>query len=79
MKFYEALKECIENGKKIARGDWDSKEAYIWYVPPSCYADVNKDTTYRGHFCLKTAQGDIVSAIVATQTDLTSDEWIVIE
>lgn len=35
MKFYEALKECMENGKRIRNSKWNGKEAYVYYVHPS--------------------------------------------
>lgn len=34
MKFYEALKECTENGKKITREDWNGKGMFVYYIPP---------------------------------------------
>ena len=32
MKFSEALVECIENGKKITRKDWNGKDMYVYYT-----------------------------------------------
>ena len=32
MHFYEALKECMENGKKIRNKKWNGKDAYVYFV-----------------------------------------------
>ena len=35
MKFEEVLKECIENGKKITRKDWNGKDMFVCGIEDS--------------------------------------------
>ena len=93
MKFYEALKECIENGKRITRSDWNGKGQYVYYtkgrkIDVSAWmgSDDLTDTErlrgfvcLKGHFDLMNAQGERIPGWVATQTDLASDNWIILE
>ncbi len=70
MKFYEALKECIEHDVCITRADWNGKGQYVFFVHP------NED--HEGYFVLHNAQGKNVVGWLATQTDLYSDVWMVV-
>lgn len=96
MRFYDALKECIENGKKIRNGKWNGKEAYVYYVPPSTiiarnwinHSDAGAITEDEisqgyveilGHLDMRTADGKRLTGWLASQYDLLSDEWEVIE
>lgn len=97
MKFYDALKMCIEQGKRISREDWNGKGVYVYYVPSQKihidnYAQLvgvpddltereknNGFVTKSGHFVMMNAQGIRIIGWSATQTDLVSDEWMVIE
>ncbi len=76
MKFYDALKECVENGKKITRTDWNGKGMYVYYMP-SYY--VSGDYYHHGYFCMKNAQDEIITGWLATQTDMVSDKWEIVE
>lgn len=92
MKYYEALKECIENGKRITRSDWNGKNQYVYYskgkkIDVSAWMgmdDLTDSERLRGYVCLKShldmmnAQGERIIGWAATQTDVTSDKWEVL-
>lgn len=69
MKFYEALKMCIEDGECITRLDWNGKGQYVFFEPPS--------HMHEGYFVLHTCKGQKVIGWLASQTDLYSDQWAV--
>lgn len=96
MKFYEALKECTENGKKITREDWNGKGMFVYYIPPHdvpvkdwLTRDKNTELTdserlngvvhIAGHFDMYNAQGIRIIGWLASQTDMASDQWEVLE
>lgn len=69
MKFYEALKECIENEARITRADWNGKGQYVHFINPT--------NDHEGYFVLHNAQGKNVIGWLATQTDMYSDQWLI--
>lgn len=98
MKFYEALKECIENGKKITRKDWNGKGMFVYYVRPhkvpteewyqvmdGNIVDLQPSEKMRGHviisghFDMYNAQGIRIIGWLASQTDMASDQWEIVE
>ncbi len=95
MKFEEVLKECIENGKKITRKDWNGKDMFVYYTPgrkiPANTWDDRGDIKLTdherlvgyvevlGHLDMYNAQGQRVIGWLASQTDLTSDQWEILE
>lgn len=94
MEFYKALKECVENGKKITRRDWNGRNMFVYYVPgrtiplafwKECNAELTEFERKRGyvelkgHFDMFNAQGERIIGWLASQTDMASDEWEVLE
>ena len=94
MKFYEALKECVENGKPIARHDWNGKGQFVIYQPGSIISTANlkselvkkahesngsQEIEIAGHFDLYNAQGVLIIGWVPTQTDMVVDSWEVFQ
>lgn len=86
MNFGQALEE-LKEGSKVAREGWNGKDMFLFLVPGSRFT-VNRHPLlgiypegtvidYRSHIDMKTAQGDIVPW-VASQSDLLSDDWIVV-
>lgn len=71
MKFYEALKECIENGYCITRADWNGKKQFVFFIEPS--------ESMSGYFVLRNAQKMDIIGWSATQTDMYSDKWQVLD
>ena len=91
MKFSEALIECVENGKRITRKDWNGKDMYVYYtcgrkIPATSWDDRGniKLTDHErmvgyvevlGHLDMYNAQGKRIIGWMASQTDMTSDQW----
>lgn len=93
MEYYKALKECIENGKKITRRDWNGRNMFVYYVPgrtiplafwKECNAELTEFERKRGyvelkgHFDMYNAQGERIIGWLASQTDMASDEWEIV-
>ena len=94
MHYYEALKECL-NGKKITRRDWNGKNMYVYYTPGRKIpvkewdnrgnielTDFERSRGYieiKGHFDMYNAQAERIIGWLASQTDMASDQWEVIE
>lgn len=87
MNFSEALNE-LKEGKLLARSGWNGKDQFIFLVPGSTFA-VNRhplneifeegtEINYQPHIDIKNQQGQIVPWL-ASQGDLLSEDWIVIE
>ncbi len=87
LNFGEAL--ClVKEGKKVARTGWNGKDMFIFLVSGSVFK-VNRppllgiykegtEISYHGHIDMKTACGQIVPW-VASQSDLLSDDWFLME
>jgi len=86
-EFEEAL-ICLKNGKKVARTGWNGKDMFIFLVPGSTFK-VNRlpllgiypegtEINYHAHIDMKTADNKIVPWL-ASQTDLLSDDWVVVD
>ena len=91
MKFIESLIECIVNVNKITRKDCNGKDMYVYYTcvrkfPATSWDDRGniKLTDHErmvgyvevlGHLDMYNAQGKRVIGWLASQTDMTSDQW----
>ena len=78
----------LKEGKKLARKGWNGKGMFLYYVPAASYpamTDVAKAefgengmVPYGAYIAMKTAQGNVVPWL-ASQTDMLSDDWIIVE
>ena len=91
MRFSEALELCMA-GKKIRNMNWNGKTAYIYYVKPHKVPtekwvpkDLSATETERGyvqvmgHFDMLTATGERLIGWLASQMDMQSEAWEVVE
>lgn len=87
MSFSTAL-ELIRLGHKVARAGWNGKGMFLFLVSGSTFV-VNRppllgiypegtQINYHSHIDMKTADGTIVPWL-ASQTDLLSDDWGVVD
>jgi len=91
MKFHEALKECVENGKPIWCKSWNGRNMFVIYqaggtIKTSALKSElvqkvheekgNSEIEIAGHFDMYNAQGKLIIGWVASQTDMASDMWV---
>lgn len=87
MTFGHAL-EAMKKGKKVARNGWNGKGMFIFLVQGSTFK-VNRppllgiypegtEVNYHAHIDMKTADGMVVPWL-ASQTDMLSDDWEIVE
>lgn len=86
--------EAMKNGKKVARRGWNGKGMYVWVMPGStitncpnitdphlkAISDANGGTVvFVGSVRMKTATGEVLTGWLAAQTDMLSEDWVVVE
>lgn len=91
MDFGKAI-EALKEGKKVARHGWNGKNMFLWLKPAAMVkAEWCKDPMLKrlaeeaggeipalGTICMFTAQGEILSGWLASQTDMLSEDWMII-
>lgn len=92
MNFGQAI-ECLKQGKKVARKGWNGKGMYLWLMPATSVkaewckephlkelAEANGGTIEaHGTIRMLTADKKILTGWLASQTDILSEDWIVVE
>lgn len=85
--------EALKKGLKVARKGWNGKGMYLWLKPAvTIKSDWCKDpmlkeivdanggeTEALGAICMKTADNRILTGWLASQTDVLSEDWVIIE
>lgn len=87
MSFGHALK-ALKDGHKVARCGWNGKDMFLYFVQGSKFKvnrppllgiyDEGKEINYLPHIDMKTADGSCVPWL-ASQTDMLSDDWHIVE
>ena len=91
MNFGQAI-EALKEGKKVSRTGWNGKNMYLWLKPATTIkSDWCKDpmlkeivdsnggeTEALGTVCMKTADNKILTGWLASQTDMLSEDWIIL-
>ena len=82
--------EALKQGARVAREGWNGKGMFLYYVPENKYpASRNEHGTmvgvfeddmvpYGAYIAMKTAQNNVVPWL-ASQTDLLSEDWQIVE
>lgn len=84
--------ESLKLGKYVARKGWNGKGMFLWLKPystvkaewchdPKLKAIIEKnggEMEAVGTICMKTADDKIMSGWVASQTDVLSNDWILV-
>ena len=92
MNFGQAI-EALKEGKKVLRTGWNGKNMYLWLKPATTIkSDWCKDpmlkeivdsnggeTEALGTICMKTADNKILTGWLASQTDMLSEDWIILQ
>ena len=85
--------EAMKLGKKVARAGWNGKGMYVWIMPGSTVKDCKTITDphlkaideaegeirFLGSVRMRTATGDVLTGWLASQTDMMSDDWQIVE
>lgn len=92
LNFGEAI-NALKEGKKVYRSGWNGKGMFLWLKPSArVKADWCKDPLLRklandnggdiealGTICMKTADNKVLTGWLASQTDILSEDWNVVE
>lgn len=92
MTFGQAI-EAMKQGKKVARKGWNGKGMYVWVMPGSTVkncktivdphlAEIDKaegEIRFLGSVRMRTATGDVLTGWLASQTDMLSEDWCIVE
>ena len=85
--------EAMKEDKKVARAGWNGKGMYVWIMPGSTVKDCKTITDphlkaideaegeirFLGSVRMRTATGDVLTGWLASQTDMLSDDWQIVE
>ena len=91
MNFGQAI-EALKKGHKVARKGWNGKGMFLWLKPAATIkAEWCKDPRLKllaelnggeiealGTISMLTAQNEILSGWLASQTDILSEDWLIV-
>ena len=89
---FGAAIEALKQGKKVTRMGWNGKSMYLWLKPATTIkAEWCKDPMLKeivdanggeaealGTICMKTADNKILTGWLASQTDMLSEDWMIL-
>lgn len=92
LDFGGAIK-ALKDGKKVTRNGWNGKGMFLWLKPATnikaewCKDPMLKELAEQnggeipalGTICMKTADNKILTGWLASQTDMLSEDWVVID
>ena len=84
--------ESLKRGFKVSRKGWNGKGMFLWLKPAALVkSEWCKDTLLKlladenggeiealGTICMKTADGKILTGWLASQTDMLSNDWVLV-
>lgn len=91
LNFGDAIK-ALKEGKRVARNGWNGKGIFLWLKPAATVkSDWCKDPLLKelcdnnggeiealGTICMKTADNKILTGWLASQTDILSEDWMIL-
>jgi hypothetical protein len=92
MTFGQAI-EAMKRGKKVARAGWNGKGMYLWLLPAAnvkaewCKEEHLKALAEQnggeieclGSIRMKTADNKVLTGWLASQTDMLSEDWVIVD
>lgn len=92
MNFGKAI-EALKQGKKVTRKGWNGKGMFLWLKPAMVLkSDFVRDPILKqavednggtmnalGTICMKTADNQVLTGWLASQTDMLSEDWEVVD
>ena len=84
---------ALKEGKKVSRNGWNGKGMFLWLKPDAvvkaefCKEHFLKELAEQnggeiselGTICMYTAKKEVLTGWLASQTDMLSDDWYVID
>lgn len=91
LNFGDAIK-ALKEGKRVARNGWNGKGMFLWLKPATTVkSDWCKDPLLKelcdnnggeiealGTICMKTADNKVLTGWLASQTDILSEDWMIL-
>lgn len=91
LNFGDAIK-ALKEGKRVARNGWNGKGMFLWLKSATTVkSDWCKDPLLKelcdnnggeiealGTICMKTADNKILTGWLASQTDILSEDWMIL-
>lgn len=85
MVFGRAIVALVE-GKRVKREGWNGKDMYLYLIKGSelsrglgyGYGEYNGEPEFVDTIAMKTAQNTIVVGWLASQTDMLTNDWMVV-
>lgn len=91
MNFGKAI-EALKQGKKVTRKGWNGKGMFLWLKPATVLkSDFVRDPILKqavednggtmnalGTICMKTADNQVLTGWLASQTDMLSEDWEIV-
>ena len=85
--------EALKRGLRVARKGWNGKGMFLWLKPSVtvkedwCHDPKLKELVHAnggemealGTICMKTADNKILTGWLASQTDMLSDDWVIVD
>lgn len=85
--------DALKRGWKVARQGWNGKDMWLWLKPETmvksewCHDPELKKIADKkggeiralGTICMKTADNNILTGWLASQTDVLSNDWVLVE
>jgi hypothetical protein len=85
MPFGHAI-EAAKKGFNIARQGWNGKNQFVFLIKAErlseatdCYGEVQNEPVTKPALAIKTTNNEIQVGWLASQTDMLSDDWMIVE
>ena len=89
LNFGQAI-EALKEGKKVSRQGWNGKGMFLIFVPgthsvrpvagtPYSKAGITQEVNINAHIDMFTADGAMQPGWLASQTDMLSNDWCIID
>ena len=81
MNFGKAI-EALKEGKKVARSEWNGKGMYLFLCFPASIEPKAENVeiySARQSIAIRTADSSIVVGWNASQEDMLSEDWMIVE
>ena len=86
MNFGQAI-EALKQGKRVQRQGWNGKGMFLYLIKSTelqnglkyGYGEHEGEPHFLDTVCMRTAQNTLVAGWLASQTDILSEDWVVLD